>query len=484
MFAFSQDFKRMAPWVYVTILSCWVWFWLVGYSPAFVGQGALPASLPNAERLAFFLLVIIAAVACALSERTTATSGVMPLAIIFILLLMGTSAFALSGYQTLIPQSILATTGTALMGFSYGWALVLSQRVLSKAPSGWDIAFLYIAVVASAVVILALIYAFTPTNIQALIPILPAITWGISLLKAQTIDNTRVKGSGKPEVDRYRLSEVIKTPLSDKQRYYLIQLLVICVIVIALRSVGAGGLWGSFREANLGFNLLDLLPSLAVAVLFPLIALPAFWFHTRTERYQEYQIPLLVFIGLLLVLTSLEGRFSDTAVFSILAAIADNVCLTIFCFIVITSAQRLPYPTRFTLGLAVAFNHLVALIWMIFFETTGLVTSLIILLIAYVLVLLIAFRRAGVRHGNKPVPAYAGQTSQEHRLAHYQETAKLHGLTKREAEILVLLAQGRSVPYIQSALTLSEGTVRTHVSHIYTKLEVHTKQELIDLLAP
>jgi DNA-binding CsgD family transcriptional regulator len=61
------------------------------------------------------------------------------------------------------------------------------------------------------------------------------------------------------------------------------------------------------------------------------------------------------------------------------------------------------------------------------------------------------------------------------------EISKAHGLTKRESEILVYLAHGRSQPYIRDALVLSKSTVASHVRHIYQKLGVHTRQELIDL---
>ncbi|MGN8027584.1 HD domain-containing phosphohydrolase [Microbacterium sp. 22242] len=46
------------------------------------------------------------------------------------------------------------------------------------------------------------------------------------------------------------------------------------------------------------------------------------------------------------------------------------------------------------------------------------------------------------------------------------------GLTPREAEILTLVAQGRSNREIASALTLSEKTVRNHVEHTYAKIGV------------
>ena len=56
------------------------------------------------------------------------------------------------------------------------------------------------------------------------------------------------------------------------------------------------------------------------------------------------------------------------------------------------------------------------------------------------------------------------------------------GLTAREAEIFALLAQGRNGAHIQRQLGVSYNTVKTHVAHIYTKLGVHSHQELIDLV--
>lgn len=57
-----------------------------------------------------------------------------------------------------------------------------------------------------------------------------------------------------------------------------------------------------------------------------------------------------------------------------------------------------------------------------------------------------------------------------------------HGLTKREAEVLGYLARGRTLPYIADALFVTTGTVKTHTAHIYRKLEVNSRQELLDLL--
>ncbi len=55
-------------------------------------------------------------------------------------------------------------------------------------------------------------------------------------------------------------------------------------------------------------------------------------------------------------------------------------------------------------------------------------------------------------------------------------------LTGRERETLELLLAGRSVPYIAEQQCVSQNTVKTHVRHIYVKLDVHSRQELLDLL--
>lgn len=62
------------------------------------------------------------------------------------------------------------------------------------------------------------------------------------------------------------------------------------------------------------------------------------------------------------------------------------------------------------------------------------------------------------------------------------DLARSHGLTKRETELLKLLAQGRDVAYIEKTLFLSRNTVKSYSKSLYAKLAVHSKQEVIDLV--
>ena len=63
-----------------------------------------------------------------------------------------------------------------------------------------------------------------------------------------------------------------------------------------------------------------------------------------------------------------------------------------------------------------------------------------------------------------------------------RNVARAFGLTPREAEILQYYARGRSTTVVQEALVLSYNTVKTHVKNIYRKMDVHSQQELIDLV--
>lgn len=79
----------------------------------------------------------------------------------------------------------------------------------------------------------------------------------------------------------------------------------------------------------------------------------------------------------------------------------------------------------------------------------------------------------------EPVSAPADYRSLEERC---EEVGKQHKLTPRELEIMQLLCKGRTKAYIAETLYLTENTVKGHTKHIYSKLDVHSKQELLDLV--
>lgn len=78
--------------------------------------------------------------------------------------------------------------------------------------------------------------------------------------------------------------------------------------------------------------------------------------------------------------------------------------------------------------------------------------------------------RANVVHLILSVPESALRTN--HALT------TTYRITNREMDVLILTLSGRNASAIAQMLFVSEGTVRTHLKHIYKKLNIHSKEEL------
>ena len=55
-------------------------------------------------------------------------------------------------------------------------------------------------------------------------------------------------------------------------------------------------------------------------------------------------------------------------------------------------------------------------------------------------------------------------------------------LSRRETEVMFLLAKGHNAAFIQDELCISKSTAKTHINHIYRKLDIHTQQELLSMV--
>jgi DNA-binding NarL/FixJ family response regulator len=79
-----------------------------------------------------------------------------------------------------------------------------------------------------------------------------------------------------------------------------------------------------------------------------------------------------------------------------------------------------------------------------------------------------AFRDQGARE-------QADREQARHRAAAQQR----HGLSRREEEVLNLLAMGLSNASIAGRLGLTEKTVKNHLNHVFAKLGVHNRTEAV-----
>lgn len=80
----------------------------------------------------------------------------------------------------------------------------------------------------------------------------------------------------------------------------------------------------------------------------------------------------------------------------------------------------------------------------------------------------------------------AGEECSPHAMGRFKRkcsvVADRYLLSRKETEVMFLLAKGYKSAQIQETLFISEGTANTHMRHIYRKLDVHSQRELMDMV--
>lgn len=121
-----------------------------------------------------------------------------------------------------------------------------------------------------------------------------------------------------------------------------------------------------------------------------------------------------------------------------------------------------------------------------------LVIALILVYALSVVFFLLHFRKKGSAQRSSSDAGFIGAENGTKSVGAAEETINLESaceelaesccLSVRERDVFLLLAHGRNLPYISEALFISKNTVRTHLKNIYQKMDVHNRQELLDLI--
>ncbi|CVH79221.1 transcriptional regulator NarL [Coriobacteriaceae bacterium CHKCI002] len=74
------------------------------------------------------------------------------------------------------------------------------------------------------------------------------------------------------------------------------------------------------------------------------------------------------------------------------------------------------------------------------------------------------------------------RTREQHLGRLYDELAQEFGLSAREREVMEMLAQGYTRTHIKDQLVISDGTAKAHIAHVYRKLDIHKKDDLLKLV--
>ena len=92
----------------------------------------------------------------------------------------------------------------------------------------------------------------------------------------------------------------------------------------------------------------------------------------------------------------------------------------------------------------------------------------------YIVILALIFAAVGIWFGRQ-----TGDQAPPDEFERNEAVIRTLGLTEKEVQVLSLLAEGGSNADIAKALYVSTSTVKTHLIHVYQKLEVGRRTEAI-----
>lgn len=270
------------------------------------------------------------------------------------------------------------------------------------------------------------------------------------------------------------------------------------VAILAVFLVAGGVVRGFVYGSPNGSSMVTNIPQDALTLLFAgiLIGVLAICGERPGRVQAAWSLgALLVFAGLLLMLALPgEGQQLGGAL-----VVVGRTCLGLLFWIILVDLVRSgAYSLLGTFGVVFLMVEVLSsflgyiavpeLLGMFDSTATNAVTlTLTAIAFALIAATMVFFNRTRAE-GEEPLPAPAAQSSPEPLTVEdtngdaASDIFAARGLTEREAEVAALLAAGHSQRKISEVLSVSIGTVQSHIKAIYRKFDIHSRQEFIDAL--
>ena len=205
--------------------------------------------------------------------------------------------------------------------------------------------------------------------------------------------------------------------------------------------------------------------------------------NDRLNIYRTF--PWLIIIAIISFALFLMGeRFFVPSFFVVLAAVSIFEVLLIMYFGVLGVKGYVPIGFAFGFSgafirLGIAVGNAIALYYEAnpaFAKVATDPTSLIFVCVLAAVIIPLVRQEYNITQLMAPP---ATESSQEHRI---KELAAEFSLSARETEIVMLIARGFTTDNVAKKLVISPYTVNTHIRHVYEKVGIHKRSELIDYI--
>ena len=441
-----------------------VWCTLMGHTLGFMSSTAGMDAWAN-PRLFFLAGILLCTAAFATAPRALKRADGMLRFVLPLLSAFGTACFGMSFHQTFFDPGALAVGGLFVAGVGYFWLAARYMLLLARTQG-------YVCAVAS-----------IAGSLVLKLPVLLGLSAFASPAVQVVVASAMPEGSrartvfGVPAVPRTR-----ERTSAAERRTMLVLLAIAAVVLAVIRSVSYLGMWGDTNA-----NISTALPWLT-AMIVPAVCVVVFA-YAALARLADAALPirfqpalLLILVGLFVVAIQANPTGASLGFLTVVIQIDELFAHLLFWTVVVTALDVLDVPSYRVMGVAGVVYAGASIAWVLLLGRAAIVDTLLVMLATYAFVVValcaVWFVPSRKDAASGEVAAPLVQTVSDTCL----ELAGRYALSPRETEVFVLLAQGRTRAFIQDELVLSGSTVKTHVSHIYAKMGVHDRQEMMDLI--
>jgi len=452
-------------WLTLGLTLAGIWTDVVGYSVNLLPQSAdaTPVAFNRDAFLWGRLLTGILMIAFArfIPRVQTVLAVSVALAMSF-----STGVIIISYHQTLLPPDILSSVGIFVTGCGYVFLVSLFYIHFAKRiETTYVVISIAISLVCETVFSIVISLYCAPIAqicIVAAAPLLSMACYFLARFSSRGLAPlgmpVRVEGFG-----RYVL---------------LAEVVVFAVLLVLIRGLSNIGIWGRDRTNFTGMMEL----SVGELVLISLFVLALTYLVFILPR-KCFSLQMRCLIGFAVLLAGLQilaltddfhlGYFFDTV-----TTATELFTHLVYWMVIIDCIRRTDVPPFRVVALSRPVYAVVSLAWIHYFEQAHFVTSTFVMVFIYVLFLVVFVALFSGRI-SKGLFSRGGEDTRQH--SDLMAFAQRHRLSQRESQIFELLMEGKKRSEIEAICGLSEGTIKTHITNIYRKLDVHSKSDMASL---
>ncbi len=492
-----------------------IWTNVLGYSTALFGRGtgAYPSS---GAFMAGRLIVAVALIALARQVQSHRVQVTVAAALV---MAAATCVAMLAPEQTLFDADTLSRTSVIVASMGYTLVTTPFYILLARTvPNRLSALLIALSLVFETVPSVALSAGASPSQQATVLVLAPAATGAAYLASSHLLERPLGNPLGnplgsQPDGPLGGTTERPKTYTRRERAYLLTRLFVFTVALVCIRALSDVGIWGRTRENYIGMSELSAVELAFIAGFTLLVSVAIFVVPRRPTNLTRSIVGFIVVIaGLQLLAMGDEPLFGT--VFDWATESCEIFSHLLMWMTYIECVQETDIPAYRVTGYRSVVYVAATAFFDGYLDTPGAATSSLVIVIVYILFIVVlvplvtsliprhdAHSPAGGGSGGRDAGGLGsegdasglngegrnpgadladreGGAPNRAALASFETAYKL---SPRESEVFELLLSGATYASVTQATKMSEGTVRTHVSAIYRKLDVHSRQEMADL---